>query len=872
MTANYDVHYTKSCLAMLTQIKQGKKYTIRATELMRFLVLETDSVNKKVYNKYVKQFLSRLNVFGVYKTNHHSYCENLSEKMFLAQSTFHNSIRVHETSDNVTTDEVRPQTYVCRITQDNASSLQKSASKASYPFYFVDLITNENNPEIQALKGTPFYYSDRTLLILPDITYFHKEYIDEFNQLNELISNNRSEYVDQIYSFLARIHFNVFLKDDMTTYKYKNVFYFFDKNTKNAKVDELLNIKTKITEFIVNNFFNGQATLFDENLVDIMIGTDSKYGHLIITFNVYNKYYSIKYLSFIKQYNYTSLHTFIDLVQNQTSADVPNYFVEVQRDKLSSTKDCLVKQPNRSVQHPKQVDSPLTPIDSVDCFETLFEIKTEEITRFEVIHEYYRGNKHHTYCSEFFVVLINQKLFEVSIKSVTYHALNYDQQRYPTEFRDRFFQSLDTVLQGDPDVQYNGPNDEATKYYFDQLPSMVEIYVKEITNEPIHSYFKYYIPETAHEYNLKVLPKIKQVNVMNSFVILTLMLQSCRRNHYDFIAKNRNVLEQCPILGIFVLTHFSYSDHFIMFQNTTLMSSNIVYLYILIDFIRKGNRISTSKFDQLTKYIICTDYDRYKSNNVYVKTEFQHNIDDATIEPHHCKSLLNSLQTYIKANFKKHIIWYAPHELEISNDDLFVQMIYDVIHQYNQLVHDAKLNLLSDSISDIYTKITNIVEGFKSLDVPDIHANIDQSTNFYKLYLRPDFVHNIRHLYQNGKDFVQEVDQLFSKYIQVHKIQSSKETLINHYQSNSQFSVFHLHFIEDDNNIDEVHNNYVNMSETRPLLWNKVKYTDFSNKTMLVFVLLNAGEKGNREKITEYLKRSHREEIVKDISIIDLRP
>jgi hypothetical protein len=286
---------------------------------------------------------------------------------------------------------------------------------------------------------------------------------------------------------------------------------------------------------------------------------------------------------------------------------------------------------------------------------------------------------------------------------------------------------------------------------------------------------------------------------------------------------------------------------------------------MIIDLIKKKS-ISAEKFNQLTKYIICTDYNRYKSNNVYVKNEFK--ISSKTVEPNDYHSLRNNLETYIKTNFKKHIIWYVPKELQITDTTKFAQILKDIVQEYDTLVSKEKINLETDSNEDIYLKLTNIIESFKTFDLPDIHDRINESTTFYKLYTQENFIHNIRHIRRTDVD---EIDELFRKYCTVHEIQSSKDTLINHYQSNSQFSVFHLHFIEDDNNIDEIHNNYINMSETRPLIWNKVKYTDFSNKTMLVFILLNANKTPNKDTITEYLKRSHRDKIAKDIKIIDLK-
>jgi hypothetical protein len=113
-------------------------------------------------------FISNLQIKGVKKRQ--SYCE-LDQQLYLAQTTMYNSIRV--TSDPDIPDDDPKNKSICRITSKDIEKLQKPIS---YPYYFVDLLFEQKNPERNKFRDTAFYFEDDEIIILPDVTFFHTDY------------------------------------------------------------------------------------------------------------------------------------------------------------------------------------------------------------------------------------------------------------------------------------------------------------------------------------------------------------------------------------------------------------------------------------------------------------------------------------------------------------------------------------------------------------------------------------------------------------------------------------------------------------------------------------------------------------------------
>lgn len=841
-----DIDLIKSCKATMYH-KTGNVHNITFnTELLRYFKNSTSTFNS-LYNNYINDLFKKTTVIG--------YQEHTDYKVYLGTvSSLPNVTRnISYLDENKVPEEFKPylknsknnkEFILCSIQSDDDKLLQSKIKQ--YPKYYIDTLFSNLPKELYYLiqnEGYDFFYEDDHIKIFPDFVSkpFHSSQITSWNSLKKYKNITDIRYLT--VEFLQQIEFVTLLKDTTLNTVFK------------LNLDILKSIKQKIINFYKEQFFIDLLDKDMQQLLDVYVNTDTKYDFTVVNFSLSDKTVGHSYTSFIDMYRRVNIDELIQRLENNEKLV---YFTRVNKDDKNKDTNQIGGNINKFFK----------PITSTDTLETLFKTKIKTKTSsIKVLNTYSTANRVHSYCSEFLLVQIENKSYEISVKSVTYEILK--QNTYNNaflKFKQQFIYDLTNSLKSKADVQYTYDEtyDElnSISYYFTQLPAVIQIYVKEVPVPKL--LYKHHILEKATEYYNTVLPTIQEKGVIVHEIVLRLSWRSEFRRlfkhklniHKQFILQdeptnlNLNEIETAffeltkqllltPSLGIDIFTNTVYSDNFII--ENRMFDNNLKQIYELLITAKtnSGNILTTDMIkmieDKLNNLI--------QSNIVYEKRAFPLTVNNTV------NQILEKLYDYINDTSKVFIVWYCPNNLLLKN--------------YNSFTYVLKMLNSNIKYKDYfaYSKIQNFFE----TDYKAERDKINSLSNFYDMFStgKDDFCYNVRHLTDKHKA---EIDLLLES--------SNKLDYFSyvHYYNNVYYNVFHLHIYPKAyyGKLEDKVGRYFDNSSTRKLLWDKdIRYVDYSKRDIMlqVPVEIKATDVNNKDVLynkvkDEFMRKSGRYQLL----------
>jgi len=850
------LQYIKSCKAELTIKQKNVTHKIVNTELLRYHNITNNDKTEYIKHKYLIDFIKNIKLIGNYEQKDDIGCD--TNKIYIGRTNFHNVIR--DTIENITLDNDTT-TYLCKILKNKPNPNKSN----EYPEYFKNFILYDGETEIQYLKnnnGTKFYYKTEQFIIVPDIAskddLFTTGYINNWNNILKKIKLPNDD--DIIIDFLSDIQFALFIKDNKVTselnlnkYKYTDVFSFTKKDIEEDGI--LNNIKKTIYKFYDTNFFENKKIL-DDKMIQIFINTDTKYNFVVINFIIFNVCTGNRSMSFIDLHRHLKLDELIDNIKND---DMNFYFTRVNEKNIKNV-DCS---DNLNIKF--NIKGGYDDISKIDLYSDNKETLNILFDNFKndnlkILNNKHYGNIVHSYCSTFYLIKIDNVIYEISFKSITYQILrdiinNRTNNNIYKEFGNDFWKCLKKSITNKNSINY-----KTHRYIFDELPGMVEIYIKKLNISDIRTpRYTEYISESKEQYN-DVLKNIKNnYNMIDKSIIIHILWKSTFRNicnnnnkmnnfdinifknkfiysafidneipfeynnYLDFWKFTKKILTNAYI-GSFILDPFIFNKNFTF--NCKMDINNTRYLlFILNNILYKNKKFTNEELNKLLKIMICND------EYIYNKNIFIANYDEV-ISKNNCSKLFEQMLEYINLTSNKYILWYTPN-LEIVNYrelHIIIDMMNDELNKhlddvityedFNKVISNYKMEINNDKYNNI------IIENNKII-------NINTCTNFNKLFQQENFIHNIRHIY----DHIEDIDKLIDDMYIFRKIKNNENFLVYaHYPNANKYNIFHMHTFSSTFNFNEkIMKNYINLTDLRILLWsNKLKYINYRDKTILL--------------------------------------
>jgi len=882
MTTNetYEMNYIKSCNAMI-RIKEGStRKNININYINRYHMFDTNLKNNYVYdllNKiesiHFKEKIDDNNNIFTCQTNIDSIIKVIKYNKKKDREYSSPYLKLMLTHNNV-------RQYLCTITEEN--SVDPNKIHNMLPLYFRQIILNKDVQEKKFLDkyeyGYCFQYEDDDFIIYPTIESdlpITPQKMKQWNIIMDYILSSKlvstEKLNETLLSFLENIKFVLFFKikninEHMTDEgiikmnKFKNIFDFVDCDDKEkirSSIKLLKNIKNIIKTFYKENLF---YEVIDDSMIYITINANSKYQFLYIEFNLFNYVINQHYVSYIKYKKNILLNQLIEILElklKNKDAKI-TYFTKIEEDDPNIQKYCENNlEYLKNMQEQKQIGGAYIPpyrrtqlnIKSVNKQSIMREIFGQIIDTphtkvgsipddIVIINEYDSINKRHLFCSEYILIKVKDTFFRLSCKIITFDMLlnnefiinknnkytnnKYNNSKY-NQFKQQFtnklfhnFNCLDNLM-----VEYifDNKTDDTMYYTFNTLPAVIELYVSKVDINYKLPY-RIIVKETADHYNCIILPKIKQNAEIKSSIILELLWKSEYRRLFKLRMINKDILNsiingklliidninnfiqftqkmlKIPKLALVIMDDFKYTDNFTF--NIQLFKTNldiILYLKHLI----KNKKISIIRKKWIDTII--------KNNNDFYKTD---NVEIDIFD-------INNFKNFFNKSALLYLLWYTP-EITITNyNKLFDYMDELYQHLLEIPIHLDNYDQLFESVKDYNTNKLNIEK-----------CKIKEICNFYDLFEKDDFVHNIRHLTHNHKI---EIDKLFKQiYFKNQQIQLD---ITAHYPTWSKYQIYHMHtFYRNSNTFEEFINNVFNISSLKGFLWDKCKYIDYSEATI----------------------------------------
>lgn len=739
--------------------------------------------------------------------------------------------------------------YICEISKEYPDNKNKILQ---YPQYFIDLVENKSKEVDYLKnidKSELFFLETDTFIIIPDIANSNgivPDLIREYYKLINFDNFDANDDQELLFSILSKIKFMLLIKtkmDHSSQYKYRDIFSF--------SKDDLVfleNIKNTIMGFMKNLLHIKNEP---RNIVDIFINSDTKYHFCVINFILFDNSRWHQYISFIDRYRIIDFDNFVESIKNGDKLSYYTRYSDSiindnRRDNQNIYGQCkndpkfLKKYGLRSQKGGFDVSyriSDLHNIHDIHDISDSIQVKKPNILEqimisknfdeidIKILNEYSYGNKLHTYCSIFLIISVNGNIFEVSIKSITYKGLQHFE-----EFNKKFTESLKSVIsrKAGPDYEYFYEKYNAhQKYYFSKLPGLVEIhfnkldkyeplklhFVKEKYTDYLRHFNSYIKNDNTHVYisiithlcwkseyrslynryfgtildekyiyghlrfrDLLIYEEINKQNISNLLKKYSLKMKENIGENYDNIINFGKLTQKMlkhPIFGIYILDTFMIGKNITI--NCKIARTELILLYSTY-LIKNREDMKDMKYlgdDILQSYI----------NGMTCKEEGGRKIkiDIANI------TSLKTITNKINRVCVEHLLWYTPSELRITDYKKYEEFIDKNIESfYDNLKKIQDLNIFDNFYKFIngesrrYGSSENFKRNYGYL--------LNESTNFYEIYKKDDFVHNIRHL---NPEIVNEIDS------NIKKMEMDKGTNYItgvHHPNTPNFNVLHVHF------------------------------------------------------------------------------
>lgn len=839
MKSSPKIDYLKSCVGTIYFSDQNKQ--VSTTEILRYNKYEKQNDGTLV-NNFLEQLLGNIKLLSKYEVfENEQYCYENPKIVYIGETTSNHVVRIKKISNHQYVDKPDEITKLCKITSKNREIYNMTKKEYTSNIYYADI---KNDPSYKKYYKTSFWYETDDIIILPNIytqTYpFNDNIIGDYDKLYMgeaplITQDNIQINIDLIYNFLTQIKFNIFFKN-----RHFNDIFDFEKN-KSENIELLKNIRDEINYYYTKTFFFEDTKYYNKYYLNIDVVIDKNYSYCLLECQFINKLMNIMYKKFSEIYRSLKLDDLIGYLSHNDPLSYYAYLTYKKDDwQMSKNFECL----NDSYQR-QYINYNKNEYINGSTFKNLFGYEKYELD-IKVIQEFGLYNAYHSYCTEAITLAVKirpkskTKLYRMTIKSITYNMLKYNKQ-----FEQKFRQKIMELKEMDMD------NENVTTR---QLPSIYEIMLIEIkdtfdkSNDNLTFSARSYIIETPHDYKktqetnktkcdidfsvlLKLvwfrelgnIMKMKKYRYINKYFYLS----NSYPQELDYFVHMSKILISNPIEALYLLDDFEIGENFIIHNKYDDNNLWIILYYVMwrnmAPFSSRFDAIS--EFKKMCQLLICNNDGHYEKDTYYKKLS----IPESEIQRIRFKyetgryifdlsSIFELLQNYTYHANQKSLLWYNPENLQINNYGIFgksLTMIKNSINYPPQTFDILQLIKYASDEKQKYSKKMYTQELLKS-------------TNFYKLYQSPDFLHTVREIRANINTFT-ELDRI----IKYNKTKYTSPLVIIHYPTSSKFNILHIHFNDSKFGMTEEQNNYYDVAIDRYFLWDNVKNIDMSNKTIV---------------------------------------
>jgi hypothetical protein len=592
------IKYLKSCKG---QIKISDM-VFNNTELLRMIKLSDNNT----HNTYLETLINNSICIGTNEIN------STGEQMYYIETELINFIRSStEFFYNVSRDKlhgnISEKDKFCEITSKQ-DELYKQSNPSCSSYYFDNLLA--------PMKKINFTIGNHKFKIIPEFGEYNtfNPYIQD--ELNRLVSE-KNVSMDIIKNILYNLHFTILI----TLTKSKSdtpPISIYDFHKRDDVLDKIID---NIKQFYKSNYFNDTyEILLDE--IYIAFVNDYFYNCVVIRFNLYDSAIQNSYINHINYYRFVPIENMYEKYEHLS------YFNLIPG-KDAKDKRCVESDVHSVDFHtdPKNIKFETNPKKLSD----ILGITGKKIT---IINDFYTADKYHSYCSQFFLVKIDEKYYEISIKSVTMIFLLFIHNGTVKKLDD-FYNKYINILREFPFNMHNAKlrprhivsNTDKMIIVFDKLPAILEVYIKE--KEKPNMIVRMFVDETRAEYDEMIQTYKNLETIPDLSLLIHLFWKSEYRRHFgeldisvffknlltdksefdrdkQLFLKLTDVILENPILTSFMIGNSMFSEKYIIVSKT--INSNLIILIAYIYGIKLGyTQYNLDKIHELEKKL-ATDW------------------------------------------------------------------------------------------------------------------------------------------------------------------------------------------------------------------------------------------------------------------------
>jgi len=729
--------YVKSCQAYLSL----SDYDLTVTEMLKFPNIEKNK-SGTLEDNFLDDLINNFKLKERY-TDTPIYCGEVELYSIVKANQ---SVKTPE-------DEKKKFNYNCKIDRETFSVEPEMKLR----MYFQQIAQTE----LKKINSV-FWWKTKKFIITPQ-----QPFSPEIEQQWDTIQKTSSENPEKkhiVKSFLGFIKFQYYSK-------ILTINELFDDD---FDVKKLEDIKTNIKIFYKRNFDYDITN--DYMLYITLNNSNDNTNQLVFDFYTYDATLGYLYVSFIDRQTNPRIEIIIDRIKNK------NFYYYGK--KYKSEKECI--RSNDHFTEPFNKPRMYGFIYEHNNYNYIFGI-SNKTNKIKIINEYNYPNKYHTYCAIFLLIKIDNKYYEISIKSITAQIIrNYEttgNAKY-RKFYENYKKCLITLLSKSPIIQHNNKN-----YLWDKLPAYIELYVKPIDITTYILPINIYYIDTIENYTNIILKEIKKATISLEVMLCLLWGKQLIEIHTHY--HNTQSIKETQIM--YLLNKLPYvslkkpQQYFLQLTQGLLRTTTGYYILGYIEYSTNFIQIikNTCEFDTILKEIINnTPIPKIQSMIFNLSQQYKIPIFTIDISLLSKKSILEQFINYINNEFKEYLIWYLPQITirETHKDELLFFINNITLYENNK-------------------------------------KHISQLTTFYDLYQEDNFCHNIRHLTDALKDELKTFTT------------DSTYDYGCHYPNIFKYAIFHLHknkrtFTPEKE--DDLIQNYHNINSIRYILLSDILSRDFS--------------------------------------------
>ena len=785
------IHPIKSCKG---RIEYGEfEYT--PTELIRNIRYSPE-IKEEVQNIYYREFFNNLKIInGGYIYNEHCKDEQYKTYYIVCRTDLDNIVKM---KDGKTVIE-KTSYYSCKANNKEEEKIKIEQNK--YPKWFLNLDNEEKGfrellPSELLQRTFTDYFTKTTYnyKILPNIAAYHEIFDQKkVNDFLILLLNRKNVSSNIIYEFLSTIKFAYFIKN----WEKKSIFD-LDK----GDISFLEDIKKKIYEFISKFFINGTIRDFNPHNCFITLTADKGNEYFFVNFILYDRMKITKYSSYVETYKNINIDDAIYNLQK----NVPLSYFFNSTENIRNIKCKQLTPISEKIIHINSVSS------GVQDLNILLKKIIDKADSIKLISSSEPLDKYHSYCSLTIIIMVEDKYYKVSIKSITFDKLKHDKSFYEEYF----------------DILKNGTYKYIGNSYIGllKLPACVRITINEIKKAKLKISYSYNMMETSHSYKTQVFENIRRTDI-NPALILRYI---CVRMIHDNNSKLEKLCMTIPSFAFAILGCMGQSPNFIICPKINILA----YLFYYYNF---RDNVSVADFKAVFNEIMCTD-DSLIKVNIDEKIKAIKISDNNKIS---YNEFIKIMEILIKDTTKVFQIWFVHKDLGMETNKL------------NTILNEIKNAMYTREFRNFNEE--NILKTLL-MDLP-IDINFIRLNEFYNLFTNKDsdFVYNIRHLQPYH---IKEILDLIS----VGKLENRIPVI--HYPNDDAVNVFHMQLYPKDYSSEDLAGLQSDVSISRSYILNKyedISFNYFMDMDIMLTLKINAEPGLNREdlkKSSAYKKHANK--------------